>query len=70
MRYCEDIARIGEQEPNIPNIGNKSGIKVKPDYARIRQLFYGEFVGLSFVLKQMEKREGTFKLYDNCQLLS
>jgi VIT1/CCC1 family predicted Fe2+/Mn2+ transporter len=44
----------------------KTGIKVKPDYVRMRRtVFMARLLGLSFVLKQMEKREGTgSKLYD------
>lgn len=45
---------------------NKTGMKVKPDHARIRRtVFMARLLGLSFVLKQMEKREGTgSKLYE------
>jgi VIT1/CCC1 family predicted Fe2+/Mn2+ transporter len=45
---------------------NKTGMKVKPDHARIRRtVFLARLLGLSFVLKQMEKREGTgSKLYE------
>lgn len=38
----------------------KTGIKVKPDRWRIRKTtFLARLLGLTFVLKQMEKREGT-----------
>ncbi|HOH54905.1 MAG TPA: VIT1/CCC1 transporter family protein, partial [Paludibacteraceae bacterium] len=61
------LREIGEQELEHSKYWeNKSGIKVKPDYARIRRtVFMAHLLGLSFVLKQMEKREGTgSKLYD------
>jgi len=61
------LREIGEQELEHSKYWeNKSGIKVKPDYARIRRtVFMARLLGLSFVLKQMEKREGTgSKLYD------
>ncbi|WP_129594727.1 VIT1/CCC1 transporter family protein [Seramator thermalis] len=61
------LRKIGDQEKGHYNFWKaKTGIDVGPDKKRIwMTTFLVKILGLSFVLKQMEKREGTgSKLYD------
>jgi len=61
------LRKIGDQEKGHYNFWKtKTGIDVAPDKKRIwMTTFLAKTLGLSFVLKQMEKREGTgSKLYD------
>jgi len=55
------LRRIGEQELLHANYWkSKTGVEIKPDKGRIRRtVFFARMLGLTFVLKQMEKREGT-----------
>lgn len=71
--YCKDkknaeiLRKIGVQEKGHAQFWKtKTGEEVKPDRWRInRTVWLARLLGLSFVLKQMEKREGTgSKLYD------
>jgi VIT1/CCC1 family predicted Fe2+/Mn2+ transporter len=60
------LRRIGTQELEHSDYWkSKTGIDIKPDQWRIsRTVILARLLGLSFVLKQMEKREGTgSKLY-------
>ncbi|MGC3979323.1 MAG: hypothetical protein QM751_14525 [Paludibacteraceae bacterium] len=64
---AEVLRRIGDQEKNHYNFWKlKSGIDIAPDKKRIwRTVLLAKLLGLSFVLKQMEKRERTgSKLYN------
>jgi VIT1/CCC1 family predicted Fe2+/Mn2+ transporter len=61
------LRRIANQEKGHYNFWKtKSGVDVAPDRKRIwRVVLFARLLGLSFVLKQMEKREGTgSRLYD------
>ncbi len=55
------LRRIGEQEKMHADFWkSKTGLDIKPDKGRIRRtVFLARMLGLTFVLKQMEKREGT-----------
>lgn len=55
------LRRIGDQEKGHHNFWkSKTGVDVAPDRRRIwRTVFLAKLLGFSFVLKQMEKREGT-----------
>jgi VIT1/CCC1 family predicted Fe2+/Mn2+ transporter len=55
------LRNIGEQELRHANFWkSKTGIEVKPDRARIiRTVFLARLIGLTFVLKLMENKEGT-----------
>jgi len=55
------LRRIGEQEKMHADFWkSKTGLEIKPDKGRIRRtVFLARMLGLTFVLKQMEKREGT-----------
>ncbi|MFZ5939949.1 MAG: VIT1/CCC1 transporter family protein [Bacteroidota bacterium] len=55
------LRRIGEQEKMHADYWQKkSGVEIRPDKGRIRRtVFFARVLGLTFVLKQMEKREGT-----------
>ena len=62
------LRRIGDQEKGHYNFWKtKTGVDVVPDRRRVwRTVFMAKLLGLSFVLKQMEKREGTgSRLYDS-----
>lgn len=62
------LRSIGEQEKEHASFWkSKTGIDVKPDGFRIfRTVLLAHILGLSFVLKQMEKKEGTgSKRYSN-----
>ena len=64
---AEVLRKISNQEKGHYNFWkSKTGVDVKPNKRRIRfTIFLTKLLGLSFVLKQMEKREGTgSKLYD------
>ena len=66
-KNAEVLRKISNQEKEHYNFWKSiTGIDVKPDKRRIRfTIFLTKVLGLSFVLKQMEKREGTgSKLYD------
>jgi vacuolar iron transporter family protein len=61
------LRRIADQEKGHYNFWRtKTGIDVSPDRKRIwRTVLMAKVLGFSFVLKQMEKREGTgSRLYD------
>ncbi len=65
------LRKIGEQELNHARFWEtKTGVKVSPDRFRItRTVFFARILGLTFVLKLMEKREGTgSKLYKQLAL--
>jgi VIT1/CCC1 family predicted Fe2+/Mn2+ transporter len=55
------LRRIGLQEKGHANFWqSRSGMEVKPDMWRVkRTVWLAQILGLSFVLKLMEKREGT-----------
>jgi VIT1/CCC1 family predicted Fe2+/Mn2+ transporter len=62
------LREIGNQELNHARFWeSKTGVKVKPNrWKIIRTVWLAKLLGLTFVLKQMEKREGTgSKLYDS-----
>lgn len=64
---AEVLSSIGDQEKGHYDYWKTiSGIDVTPDKRRVwRTVFLAKILGLSFVLKQMEKREGTgSRLYD------
>ena len=66
-KNAEVLIKISNQEKGHYNFWkSKTGVDVKPNKRRIRfTIFLTKILGLSFVLKQMEKREGTgSKLYD------
>lgn len=61
------LRRIGLQEKGHANFWqSRSGMEVKPDMWRVkRTVWLAQILGLSFVLKLMEKREGTgSKVYE------
>lgn len=67
QKNAEILHTISEQEKQHAAFWQeKTNLKVKPDYWRITYtVFLARLLGLSFVLKQMEKREGTgSKLYN------
>lgn len=67
IKNAEILRRIGHDEKGHANFWkNKTGEEVKPDMWRVnRTVFLAKLLGLSFVLKLMEKREGTgSKAYD------
>jgi VIT1/CCC1 family predicted Fe2+/Mn2+ transporter len=55
------LRNIGEQEmQHFQFWKSKTGLDIKPDRLRIfRTVFLARLLGLTFVLKQMEKKEGT-----------
>jgi len=57
----EVLRKIGLQEKGHAKFWqNKSGVEVKPDMGRVfRTVLLAKLLGLTFVLKLMEKREGT-----------
>jgi len=64
---AEVLRLIAHQEKNHYLFWqNKTGIELKPNKWRVaRTVLFARVLGLSFVLKQMEKREGTgSRLYD------
>lgn len=72
-RRCKDennaevLRRIGNQEKGHYNFWKaRSGVETGPDRKRIwRVVLLAKMLGFAFVLKQMEKREGTgSRLYD------
>ncbi len=66
-KNAEILSKIGQQENGHARFWQKkSGKEVKPDMFRVsRTVMLARLLGLSFVLKLMEKREGTgSKLYD------
>ncbi|HOV84479.1 MAG TPA: VIT1/CCC1 family protein [Paludibacteraceae bacterium] len=67
QKNAEILHTISEQEKQHAAFWQeKTNLKVKPDHWRITYtVFLARLLGLSFVLKQMEKREGTgSKLYN------
>lgn len=67
QKNAEILHTISEQEKQHAAFWQeKTNLKVKPDHWRITHtVFLARLLGLSFVLKQMEKREGTgSKLYN------
>ncbi len=67
QKNAEILHTISEQEKQHAAFWQeKTNLKVKPDRLRITYtVFLARLLGLSFVLKQMEKREGTgSKLYN------
>lgn len=67
QKNAEILHTISEQEKQHATFWQeKTNVKVKPDRWRITYtVFLARLLGLSFVLKQMEKREGTgSKLYN------
>jgi VIT1/CCC1 family predicted Fe2+/Mn2+ transporter len=58
---AEVLRSVGEAEKDHAGFwGNKTGVHVRPRYLRIIwTVFLARVLGLTFVLKQMEKNEGT-----------
>jgi hypothetical protein len=66
-KNAEVLARIGAEELKHAKFWeSKTGKSLGPDWIRMaRTIFLAKILGLTFVLKQMERREGTgARLYD------